>query len=43
MLCLWGIEVMQAFNNSNGYEHILVMVDYISMLVEAIPCRRASM
>jgi transposase InsO family protein len=31
---------MGPFTNSNGYEHILVMVDYV--WVEAIPCRRAS-
>jgi hypothetical protein len=33
---------MGPFTNSNGYEHILVMVDNISKWVEAIPCRRAS-
>jgi hypothetical protein len=33
---------MGPFTNSNGYEHILVMVVYVSKWVEAIPCRRAS-
>jgi transposase InsO family protein len=33
---------MGPFTNSNGYEHILVMVDYVFKWVEAIPCRRAS-
>jgi hypothetical protein len=39
---VWGIDLMGPFTNSNGYEHILVMVDYVSKWVEAIPCRRAS-
>jgi hypothetical protein len=39
---IWGIDFMWPFPNSNGYEHILVMVDYVSKWVEAIPCRRAS-
>jgi hypothetical protein len=28
--------------NLHGYEHILVMVDYVSKWVEAMPCRKAS-
>jgi hypothetical protein len=40
---VWGIDFMGPFPNSNGYEHILVMVDYVSMWVEAIPYRRDSM
>jgi transposase InsO family protein len=40
---IWGIDFLGPFTNSNGYEHILVMVDYVSTWVEAIPCRRASM
>jgi hypothetical protein len=40
---VWGIDFMGPFTNSNGYEHILVMVDYVSKWVETIPCRRASM
>lgn len=39
---VWGIDFIGPFTNSNGYEHILVMVDYVSKWVEAIPCRRAS-
>jgi hypothetical protein len=39
---IWGIDFMVPFTNSNGYEHILVMVDYVSKWVEAIPCQRAS-
>jgi hypothetical protein len=39
---VWGIEFMGPFTNSNGYDHILVMVDSVSKWVEAIPCRRAS-
>jgi hypothetical protein len=35
---VWGIDFMGPFTNSNGYEHILVMVDYVSKLVEAITC-----
>jgi hypothetical protein len=38
---VWGI-FMGPFKNSNGYEHILVMVDYVSKWVEAMPCRKAS-
>jgi transposase InsO family protein len=34
---------MWHFKNSHGYEHILVMVDYVSKWVEAMPCRKASM
>jgi hypothetical protein len=34
---VWGIDFMGPFTNSNGYEHILVMVDYVSKWVEAIP------
>jgi hypothetical protein len=33
---------MEPFKNSHGYEHILVMVDYVSKWVEAMPCRKAS-
>jgi hypothetical protein len=40
---VWGIDFMGPFVNSNGYEHILVVVDYVSKWVEAIPCRKASM
>jgi transposase InsO family protein len=39
---VWGINFMGPFVNSNGYEHISVIVDYVSKWVEAIPCRKAS-
>jgi transposase InsO family protein len=39
---VWGIDFMRPFKNSHGYEYILVMVDYVSKLVEAMPCRKAS-
>jgi hypothetical protein len=39
---VWGIDIMGPFKNSHGYEHILVMVDYVSKWVEAMPCREAS-
>jgi hypothetical protein len=39
---VWGIDFMGPFKNSCGYEHILVMVDYVSKWVEAMPCRKAS-
>jgi transposase InsO family protein len=37
-----GIDFMGPFTNSNGYEYILVMVDYGSKWVDAIPCQRPS-
>jgi hypothetical protein len=36
---VWGIDFMGPFPNSEGYEYILVAVDYVSKWVEAIPCR----
>jgi transposase InsO family protein len=33
---------MGPFKNSHLFEHILVMVDYVSKWVEAMPCRKAS-
>jgi transposase InsO family protein len=39
---VWGIDFMGPFKNSYGYEYILVMVDYVSKWVEAMPCRKAS-
>jgi hypothetical protein len=39
---VWGTDFMGPFKNSHGYEHILVMVDYIFKWVEAMPCRKAS-
>jgi hypothetical protein len=37
-----GIDIMGPFKNSFGFEYILVMVDYVSKWVEAIPCCKAS-
>jgi hypothetical protein len=34
---VWGIDFMGPFKNSHGFEHILVMVDYVSKWVEAMP------
>ena len=39
---VWGIDFMGPFVNSHGFEHILVMVDYVSKWVEAMPCLKAS-
>jgi transposase InsO family protein len=39
---VWGIDFMGPFKNSHGFEHILVMVDYVSKWVEVMPCRKAS-
>jgi len=33
---------MGPFENSHGYEYILVAMDYVSKWVEALPCKRAS-
>jgi transposase InsO family protein len=38
----WGIDFMGPFKNSHGFEYILIMVDYVSKWVEAMPCRKAS-
>jgi transposase InsO family protein len=38
---VWGIDFMGPFKNSHGFEHILVMVDYVSKWVEAMPCCKA--
>ena len=34
---VWGIDFMGPFSSSLGYKYILVMVDYVSKWVEAIP------
>jgi hypothetical protein len=36
---VWGIDFMGPFPNLEGYEYILVAVDYVSKWVEALPCR----
>jgi transposase InsO family protein len=37
-----GIDFMGPLKNSHRYEHTLVMVDYVSKWVKAMPCRKAS-
>jgi hypothetical protein len=39
---VWGIDFKGPFKNSHGYGYILVIVDYVSKWVEAMPCRKAS-
>jgi transposase InsO family protein len=39
---VWGIDFMGPFKNTHGYEHILVMVGYVSKWVEAKPLHKAS-
>jgi hypothetical protein len=38
---VWGIDYMGPFLMSHNYKYILVVVDYVSKLVEAMPCRAA--
>jgi len=38
---VWGIGYMGPFPPCQGYEYILVAVDYVSKWVEALPCRAA--
>jgi hypothetical protein len=35
---VWGNDFMGPFPNSKGCEYILVVVDYVSKWVEALPC-----
>jgi hypothetical protein len=39
---VWGIDFKGPFKNSHGFEHILVMVEYVSKWVEAMPCHKSS-
>jgi hypothetical protein len=39
---VWGIDFMGPFPKSYDSEYILVVVDYVSKWVEAIPCRAAN-
>jgi transposase InsO family protein len=39
---VWGVDFMGPFKNSHRFEHMLVMVDYVSKWVEAMPGRNAS-
>jgi hypothetical protein len=36
---VWGIDYMGPFPKSRDAEYILVVVDYVSKWVEALPCR----
>jgi hypothetical protein len=36
---VWGIDFMGPFPNSEGYEYILVVINYVSKWVEALPCQ----
>ena len=38
---VWGFGYMGPFPSSNGYTHILVLVDYVTKWVEAIPTNSA--
>jgi hypothetical protein len=38
---VWGIDYMRPFPKSGKFEYILVVVDYVSKWVEALPCRTA--
>ena len=38
---LWGMDYMGPFIDSNGYTHILVVVDYVTKWVEATPTNHA--
>jgi hypothetical protein len=40
---VWGIYFIGPIKNSHGFEHILVMVDYVFKWVEDMPCHKASM
>jgi hypothetical protein len=39
---VWGIDFMGPFPNSEGCKYILVVVDYVSKWVEALPCQVAN-
>jgi galactitol-specific phosphotransferase system IIC component len=36
---VWGIDFMGPFPNLEGYEYILVIIDYVSKWVKALSCR----
>ena len=38
---VWGFDYMGPFPASNGYTHILVVVNYVTKWVEAIPTSSA--
>ena len=35
----WGINFMDPFPMSHGYQYILVAVDYVSKWIEVVACR----
>jgi hypothetical protein len=39
---VWGINFMGPFPNSECCEYILVVVNYVSKWIEALPCRAAN-
>ena len=39
---VWGIDYMGPFPKSKNGEYILVVVDYVSKWVEAMPCKAAN-
>jgi hypothetical protein len=39
---VWGIDYMGPFQKSHNCEYIMVAVDYVSKLVESMPCRAAN-
>jgi hypothetical protein len=39
---VWGIDFMGPFPNSEGYEYILVAIDYVSKWAKALPCRASN-
>ena len=36
---VWGIDYMGPFPKSHNCEYVLVVMDYVSKWVEALPCR----
>jgi hypothetical protein len=38
---VWGIDFMGLFQKSQDYKYILIIVDYVSKWVQALPCRAA--
>jgi len=38
---VWGVDCMGPFSPCQGYEYILVAVDYMSKWVDALHCRAA--
>ena len=39
---VWGTDYMGPFSKSKNYEYILVVVDYVSKWVEAMPCKTSN-